>query len=122
MESGGELWGKSAEGETQGDPKAGAFFCVGIQPQVRELCSAVMEAGGVGVFGMDDGYVVGPSEVVFPAVETFERRLLERCGLVLQRAKTEVFCWDGVLPRDTPADMVLAVKEVEGEFLFGYMC
>ena len=34
LESGGELWGKAAEGETQGDPKVGAFFCVGIQPQV----------------------------------------------------------------------------------------
>ena len=89
---------------------------------MRELCSAVREAGGVGLFGMDDGYVVGPSEVVFPAVERFERGLLERCGLVLQRAKTEVFSWDGVLPRDTPADMVLAGKEVEGEFMPGYMC
>ena len=55
LESGGELWGKAAEGETQGDPKAGAFFCVAIQPQVRELCGVVREAGGVGVFGMDDG-------------------------------------------------------------------
>ena len=122
LESGGVLWGKAGEGETQGDPKAGAFFCVAIQPQVRELCSAVREAGGVGLFGMDDGYVVGPSEVVFPAVERFERRLLESCGLVLQRSKTEVFSWDGVLPRDTPADMVLAGKEVEGEFMPGFMC
>ena len=86
LESRGELWGRSAEGETQGDPKAGAFFCVGIHPQVRELCAAVREAGGVGMFGMDDGYVIGPSEVVFPAVERFERRLLEQCGLMLQRA------------------------------------
>ena len=122
LESGGELWGKAAEGETQGDPKAGAFFCVAIQLEVRELCRAVREAEGVGVFGMDDGYVVGPEEVVFPAVERFERRLLERCGLVLQRTKTEVFSWDGVLPRDTPAGMVLAGSEVEGEFLPGYMC
>ena len=71
------LWGKTEEGETQGDPKAGALFCVGIQPQVRELCSEVREAGGVGLFGMDDGYVVGPTEVVFPAVERFERRLMD---------------------------------------------
>ena len=69
MESGGELLGKVAEGETQGDPKAGAFFCVAIQPHVRELCGAVREVGGVGVFGMDDGYVVGPGNVVFAAVE-----------------------------------------------------
>ena len=119
LENGGVLWGKAKEGETQGDPKAGAVFCFGIQPEVRELCREVREAEGVGVFGMDDDYVAGPAEeVVFPAVERFERRLLERCGLVLQRAKTEVFSWNGVLPRDTPAGMVLAGRE--GEFLPGY--
>jgi hypothetical protein len=82
----------------------------------------VREAGGIGVFGMDDGYVVGPGDVVFPAVERFERSLLEQCGLVLQRAKTEVFSWDGVLPRDTPAEMVLAGREVEGQFMPGFLC
>ena len=55
-------------------------------------------------------------------MERFKRKLLERCGLVLQRAKTEVFSWDGVLPWDTPAEMVLAGREVEGEFMPGYMC
>ena len=52
----------------------------------------------------------------------FERRLLDRCGLVLQRTKTEVFSWNGVLPMDTPAGMVLAGREVEGVFSPGYMC
>jgi hypothetical protein len=64
LESRGELWGRKSEGDIQGDPKAGAFFCVGIQPQVRDLCATVREAGGIGVFGMDDGYVVGPGDVV----------------------------------------------------------
>ena len=122
LESGGELWGKACEGETQGDTKAGAFFCVGIQPLVRELCSTVGDVGGVGLFGMDDGYVAGPSDVVLAALERFERGLLERCGLVLQRAKTEVFSWDGVMPREFPPEMVQAGKEVDGEFLPGFIC
>ena len=74
------------------------------------------------MFGMDDGYVIGPSEVVFPAVERFERSLLDQCGLMLQRAKTEVFTWDGVMPRDTPAGMVIAGREVEGQFMPGFLC
>ena len=39
----------------------------------------------------------------------------ERCNLVLQRAKTEVYCWEGGLPR-TPEGLVMARKEVDGVF------
>jgi hypothetical protein len=94
------------------------------KPATPESTEPVVENGlySRNMFGMDDGYVVGPSEVVFPAVERFERSLLEQCGLRLQRAKTEVFTWDGVLPRDTPAGMVIAGREVEGQFMPGFLC
>ena len=95
---------------------------MGIHPLVRELCSTVGDVGGIGLFGMDDGYVAGPAEAVLAAVRRFETGLLERCGLVLQRAKTEVFSWDGVMPREFPPEMVLAGKEVDGEFLPGFIC
>ena len=39
----------------------------------------------------------------------------EMCNLVLQRAKTEVYCWEGGLPR-TPEGLVMARKEVDGVF------
>ena len=98
----------ATEGQTQGDPSAAAFFCIGIQPAVSQLCRVAREAGGTGVFGMDDGYIIGPPEVIFPALETFERRLREECGLILQREKSEVLSWDGTLPMEASNGMVLA--------------
>ena len=71
---------------------------------------------------MDDGYIIGPGDVIFPALVTFERRLREECGLLLQREKTEVLSWDGILPGGAPAGMVLAGLEVEGDHLPGFLC
>ena len=64
---------------------------------------------------MDDGYIIGPSDVIFPALVTSERRLQEECRLVLQRDKAGVLSWDGVLRMEAPAGMVLARLEMEGE-------
>ena len=72
-------------------------------------------------FGNDDGYLLGPPEAVFPALATFAERIKQRCGLNLQRAKTEVFCW-GELPADTPRDLPRAGVMVEGEFAPGMVC
>ena len=110
------------EGETQGDPEAAAFFCIGIQPYVKELCSTVQDAGGTAKFGCDDGMVVGPDEVVFPAVLEFEKQVKEKCNLFLQRSKSQVFTWDGTLPEGSPDGMVLAGEEVDGVFHGGFLC
>ena len=40
LESGGNLWGRSGEGGTQGDPKTGDDFCVTIQPSLVKLDAA----------------------------------------------------------------------------------
>ena len=122
LESRGTLWGRAKEGATQGDPPSSPLFCVGIHPYVRQLDAALGEVGGMAKFGMDDGYLLGPPQVVFPAMEIFEQQIRDHCGLELERSKTEVFSWDGVLPRDTPDGLVLAGKEVDGEFLGGYLC
>ena len=85
-----EAWfeGKQLRGKYRGIQKLEFFFCVAIQTEVRDLCREMKEVEDVGVSGMDDGYVDGPKEVVFPAVESFKRRLLERCALVLHGENT----------------------------------
>ena len=122
LETGGDVWGESGEGATQGDPAAGPFYCISWQPEVRELDAAVAAVGGMTKFGMDDGYVLGPSSVVFTALERFARDVKERCLLQLERTKTEVFTWSGTLPPETTAGMTCAGMDVNGEFEPGFMC
>ena len=44
------------------------------------------------------------------------------CGLVLQKNKADLLSWDGALPWEAPAAMVLAKLEVETEHLSGFLC
>ena len=97
LETGGMQWEEKGEGETQGDPKASAFFVAAIRHAVRQFDTDLSAAGGMARFGNDDGYGCGPPEVVFPALERFEKTIKEECGLTLQRQKTEIFAW-GTLP------------------------
>ena len=91
LESHGKIWGEAGEGLTQGDPEASAWFCIGWQDEVEEQDAVVSMVGGTARFGNDDGYVLGPREIVFPALLEFARRVRERCLLHLQLEKTEVF-------------------------------
>ena len=88
------------------------FFCVGIQEAAEELDAAVAAAGGVARFGMDDGFVVGPPHVVFPAIERFKARLKSECGLEIVDAKGKVLCTNPNLDLTAmPCGMRLAGKE-----------
>ena len=78
MESKGELWGRAAEGQTQGSPEAGPFFAVTIQEELEELDSTLARVGGQARAGWDDIYPVGPAEVLFPALERFWEKLGEK--------------------------------------------
>ena len=91
LEVGGNLWGESGEGMSQGDPLAGAWFCVSWHQFVRELDATLSEVGGMARFGNDDGYLVGPASVVFPALDKFATQVWDQCLLCLQVIKTEVF-------------------------------
>ena len=91
-------------------------------PEVRQLDSSVQAVGGMAKFGMDDGYVVGPAGVVFPAVEKFAADVKARCLLQFEPTKSEVFSWDGVIPHETPEGMLNAGKEIDGRFEPGYLC
>ena len=122
LETGGRRWGETGEGRTQGAPESAPLFCVAIQPAVRRMDARCREAGGMAKFGMDDGYAVGPKDVVFDAVRKFAEEVREQCLLQLEWSKTEVFSWDGVLPEGCPPGITLAGEEVEGVFQPGFLC
>lgn len=67
LETSGEAWGEAPDGHCQGDPEAGADFAVPVQPAVEAL-HAELAAGGLGLFGNDNGFAIGPREVVFGRV------------------------------------------------------
>ena len=121
LETGGTRWGEQGEGETQGDPKASAFFAGAIHGPVRRFDAELSRGGGFARFGNDDGYGCGPANVVFPALARLEVALREECGLTLQRQKTEVFSW-GELPPGTPGELRRAGSVVAGEFEPGFDC
>ena len=58
----------SEEGVQQGSGPASTGFCAGIHPEVQALDFELSAQGGAARFIMDDGYAVGPPELVFEAV------------------------------------------------------
>ena len=122
LESRGALWGESWEGTTQGDPESGPYFSVAIHKYVRKVNDKLAAEGGCARFGWDDGYLLGPANIVLTALEDFSQEVEEMCGLVLQRCKTEVFTWDGILPAGTPPGLVRAGEDVEGHWEPGMIC
>ena len=76
--------------------------------------------GGAARAGMDDLYVCGPPQVVFPAIEAFWAEVEEVCQLRLQRSKTEVFAW-GELPDSTPGGLARTGTMINNSFEPGYL-
>ena len=113
LEAGGQKWGESAEGATQGDPLSSPFFNVAWHKEVRQLDMTLKESGGMARFGMDDGYAVGSPDTVFPALEKFAIDVHQKCLLSWNHAKTEVFSWSGVLPPRTTAGLRRAGEDVD---------
>jgi len=111
----------SAEGMQQGDGVASAGFCVGIHPEVKELDAEVGAAGGAARFDMDDGYVVGPPAVVFPAVLRFAERISD-LGLELQLDKSECYSPSGAHSAESSRPSVMPWGQLldENEEVLGY--
>ena len=116
------MWGRTGEGQCQGDPEASPWFCVAWHPYVRELDATLSAAGGKALFGNDDGYLIGPASVLFPALQIFSRQIEEKCLLRFQLTKTEVFSWEVALPPEVPHGMRRAGTMVEGQWEPGYLC
>ena len=122
LETGGEIWGETAEGMGQGDPPSGDFFSIGLHPDLLELDQACREGGGQARAGHDDVFAQGPAHVVIPAVVRFAKAIWDRCHLQLQWNKSCIFSWSGILPEGTPEGVELAGKEVDGVFESGFDC
>ena len=91
LESNGKLWGETGEGHSQGDPEASGCFCVAWHLDVRELDATLNAVGGMAKFGNDDGYAIGPADILFPAITHFADQIREKHLLHLQVQKTDVF-------------------------------
>ena len=82
----GQVWEEGEERLTQGRPGSSGRFCVSLHPDVRQLDAEVRMGGGGeeeggSVFGNDYGYLFSPPGIVFPALERFAARILDRCSL-----------------------------------------
>ena len=119
LESGGTRWGETGEGHSQGDPEASSCFCIAWQKEVIELDSSLSAVGGMARFGNDDGYAIGPAEILFPAISKFAEDIKDRHLLQLQVTKTEIFSWTGQLPPEAPPDMKVAGIKVRDRFYPG---
>ncbi len=49
----------------------------------------LVEHGGCARFGMDDGYMIGPREVVFEVLADFAKDIMEGCGCDLNVDKVQ---------------------------------
>ena len=121
MEAGGQLWGESGEGTTQGDTASSPYFCVAWHPWVRELDSTLAQVGGLARFGMDDGYTVGPPNILFPALSKFAADIRDNCGLELEMKKCEVLAWSGQIPEEAGTGITNAGLEVDGSWEPGFL-
>ena len=119
LESGGKIWGETGEGHSQGDPEASGCFCVAWHQEVIALDNTLTAVGGMARFGNDDGYAIGPKEVLFPAIAKFAEEIREKHLLELQVRKTEVFSWTGVLPPEAPPGVKLAGVTSDNTFYLG---
>ena len=89
----------------QGYPEAGFMYCVACHEEVKGLDRDLAAAGGKVVFGNDDGYAIGPPEVVFPAIDKFASEVKEKHGLTLQVNKTKIYHRLGIIPQNASLDM-----------------
>ena len=122
LESGGEAFGNACDGLTQGDSEASGCFCVGWHQWVVKLHNSLKAAGGLAIFGNDDGYCIGPASAVFPALATFTADILEHCSLSLQISKTKVYERSGRRPLEAPPAMPLAGVKVGDHWHPGFTC
>ena len=119
LESRGVLWGESNEGTTQGDPESGPYFCIAMQEYVRKADRSLDSSGGGARFGWDDGYLIGPTNIVYDTLEEFSEEVHTNCGLTLQRRKTEVYDRSNNVPRN---GLVSAGEHINDQWEHGMIC
>jgi hypothetical protein len=98
------------EGLAHGSSSSSAGFSYTIHDKVKEADARLVEYGGCVSFGMDDGYLVGPREVIFVVLSTFAKGIKEECGCALNVKKCKIYYEeedacdearrDGLIPED----------------------
>ena len=71
------------EGLVQGSPISSSGFSFTIDGVVKKAGEKLAAVGGCPRFGMDDGYLVGPPEIVFEVLAEFTRDLGKDSGCEL---------------------------------------
>ncbi len=83
----GEDFKEHHEGLVQGSPISSSGFSFTIHSQVKEADKKLTEHGGCAKFGMGDGYMIGPKEVVFRVLAEFAKGIREEYGCELNVSK-----------------------------------
>ena len=122
LESSGVPWGESGQGVTQGDPESGPEFNVAWHDDVVVLDDEVSSVGGMARFGNDDGYVIGPLEVIFAATDKFLRNVAAKHGLDHNVLKTKCYHISGGIPPQAPRNMASAGSLLNGVWFPGFLC
>jgi len=79
------------EGLVRGSPISSSGFSFTIHNRVKEADRRLMELGGCARFGMDDGYMIGPPEVVFKVLAEFAAGIREDYGCELNVSKCKMY-------------------------------
>ena len=83
----------SREGVIQGNPLSALAFCCGIHRYISAADRDMQAHDGKVVFGMDDGYIMGPMAEAFRVAEKLADDF-RQCNLTIQPTKSEVFAED----------------------------
>jgi len=79
------------KGLVQGSPISSSGFSFTINDKVKEADRRLAELGGCARFGMDDGYMIEPPEVVFEVLAEFVAGVKEDCGCELNISKCKMY-------------------------------
>ena len=72
--------------------------------------------------GMDDAYLCGAPNEVFPVLEKLKVDTKRECGLELQMTKTEIYSLSGAVPNNAPPGLIRAGEELESVWEPGFLC
>jgi len=77
------------EGLVQGSPTSSSGLSFSIHNRVKEAVKRLAAEGGCARFRMDDGYMVGPKDLIFDVVRQFATRVKANtgCGLNVRKCK-----------------------------------
>ena len=79
------------EGLVQRSPTSSSGFSYTIHDKVKEADKRLAECGGCAWFGMDDGYLIGPKEVIFEVLAEIAEGIRRDHGCALNTRKCKMY-------------------------------